>query len=93
MIFISAPSVHKSGTSYTKCFPVKNAGNITVDVLFSTLKYQDVLAVTPCNTVLQPGEKVEIAVRFKPDQNCKDQDEYLTDVIMAVRKHHEPSRL
>jgi len=72
------------GGSHTKHFPVKNAGNITVDVLFSTLKYQDVLAVTPSNTVLEPGEKVEIAVRFKPNVNVMDGEEYLTDVVMAI---------
>ena len=49
-----------------KSFPVKNAGNICVQVSFSFDSKTDLFSLKPNSAVLPPGGDVQLTVEFQP---------------------------
>ena len=55
--------------------PLRNAGNIPLDVILDILDLPDVFSVMPSHIRIDPGNEAEVLVKFKPndgDQKTKE---------------------
>ena len=49
-----------------KEIPVKNAGNITVEVAFCFENQNGIFSLKPTSALLPPGDDIQLTVEFKP---------------------------
>ena len=66
-----------------KKIPVKNAGNITVQVSFNLEDQSGLFTLRPTSAVLPPGDDVQLSVEFQPLSSAPvtSQNNPLTNLI------------
>ncbi|XP_028281383.1 centrosomal protein of 192 kDa isoform X2 [Parambassis ranga] len=84
-VSLSAPL----GKSSQQTLPLKNAGNIDVQLKLKSSDAEDSFSVTPNELTLRVGEEQGIVVSFKPQSNRKCRESLLTILVLPSGPQYE----
>lgn len=54
----------------SQTIPLRNAGNIPIEVSLEMSEWSDMFTVSPMQLMLEPGGQTEVCVRFEPAQSA-----------------------
>ena len=57
------------GECQTRFIPLRNAGNIPLDVSLEVADWSDLFVVRPTQLTIQPAGESQVMVRFEPKEN------------------------
>ena len=60
------------GKFHTQVIPLRNAGNITIDVTLEVTHYQDLFAPFPAQLQIEPGGLSEVTIKFQPKESSTE---------------------
>uniref|UniRef100_A0A8C6XSG9 Centrosomal protein 192 n=1 Tax=Naja naja TaxID=35670 RepID=A0A8C6XSG9_NAJNA len=71
----------KIGSSTKQQLPLKNAGNIKVNLKIMTVEPDNCISINPEDLILIPGEEQEVTIEFSP-KNCKNSDSVVKIMVL-----------
>ncbi|XP_026527748.1 centrosomal protein of 192 kDa isoform X2 [Notechis scutatus] len=71
----------KIGSSTKQQLPLKNAGNIKVNLKIMTVEPDNCISINPEDLILIPGEEQEVTIEFSP-KNCKNSDSIVKIMVL-----------
>ena len=60
------------GKFHTQVIPLRNAGNIAIDVTLEVTHFQDMFSPFPSQLQIEPGGLSEVTLKFQPKESCSD---------------------
>lgn len=77
------------GKSSQQMLPLKNAGNIDVQLKLKCSGAEGCFSVTPNELCLKVGEEQSIVISFKAQENCKAEESLLTILVLPSGPQYE----
>uniref|UniRef100_A0A670ZPI4 Uncharacterized protein n=1 Tax=Pseudonaja textilis TaxID=8673 RepID=A0A670ZPI4_PSETE len=71
----------KIGSSTKQQLPLKNAGNIKVNLKIMVVEPDNCISINPEDLILIPGEEQEVTIEFSP-KNCKNSDSVVKIMVL-----------
>ncbi|XP_029140120.1 centrosomal protein of 192 kDa [Protobothrops mucrosquamatus] len=71
----------KIGSSTKQQLPLKNAGNIKVDLKIMSVEPDNCISINPEDLILIPGEEQEVTIEFSP-KDCKNSDSVVKIMVL-----------
>lgn len=66
----------------TQVIPLRNAGNIPIEVSLEMSEWSDMFTVSPMQLMIEPGGQTEVCVQFEPAQSAVISSKFARSVIL-----------